>query len=100
MTAPTNLQNRSPNPCQTGAVLPQGAAGRLRRLLFSLADTPPQSDDLKDPDAFFNFAASCQVRSLGESTEGLAGVGGESEGYLFSAFGSRSVKQILPKLES
>jgi len=69
-------------------------------LLFSLADTPPQSDDLKDPDAFFNFAASCQVRSLGESTEGLKGVGGESEGYLFSAFGSRSVKQILPKLQS
>jgi hypothetical protein len=67
-------------------------------LLFSLADTPPQSEDLDDPDAFFNFAASCQVRSLGESTEGLTGVGGESEGYLFSAFGSRSVKQILPKL--
>ncbi|MFL5289520.1 MAG: hypothetical protein ACJ8AW_53325 [Rhodopila sp.] len=68
-------------------------------LLFSLAETPPDRDDLKDPDAFFRFAASCQVRSLGESTEGLTGVGGESEGYLFSAFGSRTVKQILPKLE-
>jgi hypothetical protein len=67
-------------------------------LLFSLAATPPEAEDLGDPDAFFRFAASCQVRSLGESTEGLKGVSDQTEGYLFSAFESSTVKQILPKL--
>lgn len=66
--------------------------------LFALAENPPDSASLSHPDAFFRFAASCQLRSLGETTEGLAGVDGKSEGYLFSACGNRTVKQVLDKL--
>jgi hypothetical protein len=68
--------------------------------LFSFAETPPAKEDIGDPDAFFDFAASCQLRSLGETTEGLEGVGGQSEGYLFSATGSRTVEEILDQLPS
>jgi hypothetical protein len=67
-------------------------------LLFSLSTTPPAREDLGDPDKFFRFAASCQKRSLGESAEGLTGFAGQTEGYLFSAFGGRTVKEIQDKL--
>ena|SRR5690242_17350733 len=67
-------------------------------LLFSLSTSPPAKQDLEDPDSFFKFAASCQKRSLGNSTEGLTGFAGQTEGYLFSAFGSRTVKEIQDKL--
>lgn len=66
--------------------------------LFSFAETPPVKEDIADPDAFFDLAAGCQLRSLGETTEDLSGVGGQSEGYLFSATGSRTVEQILERL--
>jgi hypothetical protein len=67
-------------------------------LLFSLADKPPNSADLDDPNAFFEYAKSCQIRSLGQSSDGLTGTDGQSEGYLFSAFGETPVKTILAKL--
>jgi len=67
--------------------------------LFSFVENPPAQEDIGDPDAFFDLAASCQLRSLGETTEGLTGTGGESEGYLFSATGSRTVEEILARLQ-
>lgn len=68
--------------------------------LFSLAEGAPSGDALSDPNAFFEFSSKLQVRSLGESTAGLTGIHGQTEGYLFSAYGEREVKEILPKLES
>src|SRR3954469_17390470 len=66
-------------------------------MLFSLAEGAPSAEDLRDPDAFFAYSSRHQVRSLGETTEGLTGLGGQSEGYLFSAYGGRTVKEILLK---
>jgi hypothetical protein len=61
--------------------------------IFALAEGAPAFDKLNQ-NSFFEITKSLQHRSLGESTDGQ----GNSEGYLFSAFGGRSVKEILAKL--
>ena len=66
--------------------------------LFSLAEGAPSKEAMSDPDAFFKFSSGLQVRSLGESANGMTGQDGQTEGYLFSAYGDREVKEILPKL--
>lgn len=68
--------------------------------LFSLAEGAPSAAAMSDPDAFFEFSSKLQIRSLGESTEGLTGLHGDTEGYLFSAYGGLEVKEILAKLQS
>jgi hypothetical protein len=68
-------------------------------VLFDLAEGAPSWDQLNQQNAFFEAAKSMNVRSLGNSTDGSMGVGGETEGYLFSAYGTRTVKEILGALE-
>ena len=65
--------------------------------LFSLAEGAPPWDDL-DQNSFFEFSKKCNIRSLGVATDGSVGVDGQPSGYLFSAYGTRTVKDILPKL--
>jgi hypothetical protein len=63
--------------------------------LFSLAENPPTPDMLTNPDKFFEFSKGLQVRALGNSVNGE----GADQGYLFSAYDNREVREILPKLQ-
>jgi hypothetical protein len=65
--------------------------------IFALAQGAPGFDKL-DQNSFFDISASLQHRSLGTSTDGSVDGEGKPEGYLFSAFGGRTVKEILAKL--
>lgn len=67
-------------------------------LLFSLAETPPPPETLQDANAFFEFSKKLQCRSLGDSVDGDRDQEGHTAGYLFSAYGDREVREILPKL--
>ena len=69
--------------------------------LFSLAELPPgtPSFDKIDANAFFELSKGMQKRSLGEFPDGSKDTAGNTEGYLFSAYGNRLVKEILPKLK-
>jgi hypothetical protein len=66
--------------------------------LFSLAEGAPSFDDL-DEEAFFKLSQGLDLPSLGESTEGFTDAHGKSKGYLFSAYGNRTVKQMLREPE-
>ncbi len=68
------------------------------KTLFELAEGAPDWDHLNNEHAFFEAAQSMNVRSLGDSQDGDAGADGKEAGYLFSAYGQREVKEILPKL--
>jgi hypothetical protein len=65
--------------------------------LFSLAEGAPSFSQLNEK-SFFELSAKLQRRSLGESTDGATDHSGKPEGYLFSAYGNREVKDILSKL--
>ena len=59
--------------------------------IFGLAEGAP---DVDDPAGFWNYASKHNVRSLGQSVEGSTTLAGAPAGYLFSAYGGRTVKQI------
>jgi hypothetical protein len=63
-------------------------------MLFSLAENAPPPEAMKDPNKFFEFSKGLQLRSLGDSVDGDK----DEAGYLFSAYGNREVREILPKL--
>ncbi len=67
-------------------------------MLFSLAEKPPAPETMNDADAFFEFSQGLQLRSLGDSVDGDKDQEGHTAGYLFSAYGNREVREILPKL--
>lgn len=67
-------------------------------LLFSMADPPPPASAIADPEEFWKFSKSLQIRSLGTSASGDVDGEGDVAGYLFSAYGTREVKDILPLL--
>jgi hypothetical protein len=73
------------------------ALPQVFKALFSLADGAPPWERL-DQQSFFEVSAGTQKRSLGNSSDGLTDQSGKIEGYLFSAYGSRTVKEILAKL--
>ena len=62
--------------------------------LNPLAGKSPTPDMLANPDKFFEFSKSLQVRALGNSVNGE----GADQGYLFSAYDNHEVREILPKL--
>jgi hypothetical protein len=55
--------------------------------MFELVDGAPDPQDL-DPDEFYAFSARQNVRSLGRGEE-------DDEGYLFSAYGIKTVEEML-----
>jgi hypothetical protein len=73
------------------------ALGPVFEALFSLADGAPPWDQL-DQNSFFEFSKKCNIKSLGTTTDGSMGADGQPAGYLFSAYGTKTVKDILPKL--
>jgi hypothetical protein len=66
--------------------------------IFSLAEGAPGFGQLNEQ-SFFEISKKLQHRSLGESTDGATDGQGNAEGYLFSAYEGRSVKEILAKLQ-
>jgi hypothetical protein len=64
--------------------------------LFSLADAPAFGD--LNSDSFYELSKGLNVRSLGDSTLGETDDGGKPEGYLFSAYGNKTVRDVLQKL--
>jgi hypothetical protein len=64
--------------------------------LFSLADAP--NFNSLDQDGFFKLSKKLNIQPLGTSTRGEEDDNGNPEGYLFSAYDSRTVKEIQPKL--
>lgn len=67
-------------------------------LLFSLAETPIDPAALEDSNKFFEFSKGLQIRALGDATDGDKDQDGHVAGYLFSAFGDRTVREIKPLL--
>jgi hypothetical protein len=65
--------------------------------LFSLADGAPSFGDLNS-DSFYQLAKSMNIRSLGETTLNETDDTGAPEGYLFSAYSKKTVRDVLSKL--
>jgi hypothetical protein len=61
------------------------------RAVFELAEGAPPWSELNNPDAFYRFAKTANVRALGSGDDA-------EDGYLFSATGNATVKRILEKL--
>ena len=64
--------------------------------LFSLADAP--SFGSLNQEQFFQLSKSLNLRSLGETNLGEKDDNGKPEGYLFSAYGKKTVEDILDEV--
>jgi hypothetical protein len=73
------------------------ALPELFAAIFDLAEAPPFGE--LDQNKFFQVSKSLQHRSVGESVDGSTDGAGGSEGYLFSAYDHRSVKEILAAMQ-
>ena len=61
--------------------------------IFSLAEGAPSWAELNDPDKFYSYSSRMNVRSLGADPNNPI-----AEGFLFSATGDHTVKEIVGKL--
>jgi hypothetical protein len=61
--------------------------------IFSLVEGAPPWDELNNRDSFYAYSRTQNVRALGDNA-----VDPEHEGFLFSAYGDKTVKQILAKI--
>ncbi len=61
--------------------------------VFALAEGAPPWSELQDPDTFFNVAKSLDIKPLGTSISN-----DPEDHWVFSAYGDRSVKEILAAL--
>jgi hypothetical protein len=68
----------------------------LFKAMLSLAEGAPPWDTI-DKNSFFVFTQTLQKRSMGDTIIGDM-VLDKPAGYLFSAYGAREVKDILPQL--
>jgi hypothetical protein len=59
------------------------------KTIFDLVDDAPPWDELNDRDAFFKYSSGKNLRALGGDPAD------PHTGYLFSAYGDRTVKQLL-----
>jgi hypothetical protein len=71
----------------------------LFKQIFTLANGPEAWDQVNNERAFYEASKSLQIRSLGNSVYDEKDPFGKTEGYLFHAYGPRTVKQILPLLK-
>ena len=60
------------------------------KAIFSLAEGAPPWEELNTPDRFYEYTHDLNLKSLGTSTVGDEG------GYLFSASGHRTVRELVP----
>jgi hypothetical protein len=63
------------------------------QLVFALAEGAPPWSQLQDPDAFFNFTKGLDIKPLGTSVSN-----DPDDRFVFSAYGDRTVKEILAAL--
>jgi hypothetical protein len=63
--------------------------------IFALADGAP---DVSDPAGFWEYSKKHNIRSLGAATDGSLDFGGNPAGWLFSAYGFKTVEQIQAAL--
>jgi hypothetical protein len=63
------------------------------KAIFELVEGAPPWEELNDRDAFYSYSKTKNVRALGDNAED------PTEGYLFEAFPSKTVKQIRSRLE-
>lgn len=67
--------------------------GPVFEAIFSLVEGAPPWEELNNPNAFYEFTHGCNLKSLGTSTGA-----NEEQGYLFSAFGDATVREIKKQL--
>ena len=67
--------------------------GPVFETIFSLIDGAPDWDKLNNPNDFFEYTRGLNLKSLGRATND------EDHGYLFSAFGDRTVREIKARLD-
>jgi hypothetical protein len=68
--------------------------GPVFQAIFSLAEGAPRWDELNNPNAFYEFVSGLNIASLGSSTAG----DGDRGGYLFSAVGNKTVRELQAAL--
>ena len=67
--------------------------GPVFKAIFALAEGAPPWDELNNRDAFYKYTHDLNVKALGTST-----VGNEGHGYLFSAMGDKTVRELQAAL--
>jgi hypothetical protein len=65
--------------------------GPVFEQIFSLVEGAPPWDQLNNPNDFYEFTSSLNLKSLGTSTSP-----GEDRGYLFSSIGETTVRDLKP----
>ncbi|MGH3685220.1 MAG: hypothetical protein ACRDRU_16290 [Pseudonocardiaceae bacterium] len=63
--------------------------------IFSLVEGAPPWEEIDNPNDFYEYTHSCNIPALGTST-----ITGYEHGYLFSAFGDVTVREIKKHLDS
>jgi hypothetical protein len=63
--------------------------GPVFEAVFSLIEGAPSWEELNNPNSFFEFTSSLNLKALGRSADG-----NERQGYLFSAYGDATVREI------
>jgi hypothetical protein len=67
--------------------------GPVFQQIFSLVEGAPPWEELNDPNTFFEYTRKLNLTSLGRSTGS-----DQDRGYLFSAFGDTTVREIKSHL--
>ena len=67
--------------------------GPVFQAIFALAEGAPAWEELNNPNSFFEYTSNLNLPSLGSST-----VGNEGRGYLFSAVGDKTVRELQTAL--
>lgn len=68
--------------------------GPVFETVFSLVEGAPSWDELNNPNSFFEFTSDLNLKALGRSADG-----NERQGYLFSAYGDATVREIKTLLD-
>lgn len=67
--------------------------GPVFEAIFALAEGAPPWDELNNPNSFFEYTRGLNLPALGTAT-----VGNEGRGYLFSAVGDTTVRELQAAL--
>jgi hypothetical protein len=67
--------------------------GPVFEAIFALAEGAPAWEELNNPNSFYEYTSNLNLSSLGSSA-----VGNEGRGYLFSAVGDRTVRELQAAL--
>jgi hypothetical protein len=63
--------------------------------IFSLVEGAPPWEEINNPNDFYEYTHSLNLKALGDSPDA-----GYDHGYLFSAFGDATVREIKKRLDS